>query len=113
MRIARRTSKNADQLAHVTREMYKQNLELAERNKTLTLLRQIDEVVLGSTTELGKATQIIANLLVGEDDFSLAAIYVADKTKVHCLITDAGAPGEFLKAVEKAGVKVLQAGESV
>lgn len=33
--------------------------------------------------------------------------------KVHCLITDAGAPVEFLKAVEKAGVKVLQAGESV
>jgi len=33
--------------------------------------------------------------------------------KVHCLITDAAAPAEFLKAVEKHGVKVLQAGESV
>jgi DeoR family fructose operon transcriptional repressor len=32
--------------------------------------------------------------------------------KVHCLITDAAAPAEFLKAVARIGVKVMQAGES-
>ncbi|MEK7534103.1 MAG: hypothetical protein AAB600_02085 [Patescibacteria group bacterium] len=30
------------ELAYVTKEMYKKNLELAQKNKTLSLLRQID-----------------------------------------------------------------------
>jgi len=83
MKIARRGKVASDQLAHVTQEMYKQNLELAERNKTLTLLRRIDEVVLGSATEVAKVTQTIADVLVDETDFTFSAIFVADKYKTH------------------------------
>lgn len=83
MKIARRSKASSDQLAHVTQEMYKQNLELAERNKTLTLLRRIDEVVLGSATEVAKVTQVIAGVLVDDTDFNFAALYVTDRYKSH------------------------------
>jgi len=83
MKIAHRSKQTSEQLAHVTREMYKQNLELAERNKTLTLLRRIDEVVLGSSAEVAGVTQIVANVLVDETDFSFSAIFVTDKYKSH------------------------------
>lgn len=36
---------------------------------------------------------------------------VCDLNRIHCLITDAAAPPEFLSAIEKMGVKVLVAGE--
>lgn len=83
MNIFRRGGQTSDQVAHVTEEMYKQNLELAERNKTLTLLRKIDEVVLGSATDVEKVTQLIANVLLDDSDFNFSAIYVTDKFKSY------------------------------
>lgn len=65
-----------DELAHVTQEMYKKNLELADRNKTLALLRKIDEVVLSSANDLQKVAQEIAGTIIAETDFSLAIIYL-------------------------------------
>ncbi len=61
--------------------MYKQNLELAERNKTLMLLRRIDELVLKSTTSAREVAQLITDLLIDEIIFNLAIIYIADKSK--------------------------------
>jgi len=87
MNILHRSKGDTEQLAHVTREMYKQNLELAERNKTLTLLRRIDEIVLGSSSEVVKPTQLIADLLVEESDFSLSMIYAVDKEKTYLTAT--------------------------
>lgn len=83
MKIVRRKKASSEQLAHITQEMYKQNLELAERNKTLSLLRSIDEVVLSSAASAQEIAQIIANLLTTESDFNLAVIYVANEERTH------------------------------
>ena len=39
-------------IEHITAEMYKRNKELAETNKTLSLLRTIDALVLESHTSV-------------------------------------------------------------
>jgi signal transduction histidine kinase len=66
------------ELAHVTKEMYKKNLELAERNKTLSLLRKIDEIVLGSVTDTKEIAQQVVNSVVEEADVIAAAILLLD-----------------------------------
>lgn len=82
VKIVNRRKNTKQQLAHITQEMYKQNLELAERNKTLTLLRLIDEVVL-SPADTAKVTQTIADILTDQSDFNLAIVYTSDKHKIH------------------------------
>ena len=94
MKVIRRRTNN--QLEHITQEMYKQNLELVERNKTLTLLRQIDEVVLGPVTDVHKAVQMIADILVKDSDFNLAMLYVdseKDKRVLSLYGLAASSPG--------------------
>jgi signal transduction histidine kinase len=68
-------------LEHITQEMYKRNKELTETNQTLSLLRRIDELVLGATQKDTHIAQAMASLLVTEADFNLAVIYVANKEK--------------------------------
>jgi signal transduction histidine kinase len=68
-------------LEHITQEMYKRNKELTETNQTLSLLRQIDELVLGAAQKDTHVAQDIASLLVDTADFNLAVIYVANKEK--------------------------------
>lgn len=67
------------ELAHVTQAMYKQNLELAERNKTLSLLRKIDEIVLNSVTDTKQIAEQVATAVVTEADFKLMTIFLVDK----------------------------------
>jgi len=69
----------AIELAHVTKEMYKKNLELAEKNKTLSLLRKIDEIILGSVTDTKEIAQQVVNSVVEEADVKAAAILLYDK----------------------------------
>ncbi len=94
-----------DQLAHVTEGMYRQNLELVESNKTLTILRQIDEVVLGPTTEVNKVAQMITDLLVKDSDFSLAILYVKDgqpdSLRIRGLSSQAPTTSETLKVINE------------
>ncbi len=77
MALLRRTdpAQPAD-ITHVTQEMYKKNLELADRNKTLALLRKIDEVVLGSAANPQNLAQQVANTVLTETDFKFAAIFI-------------------------------------
>lgn len=70
-----------DELSHVTQEMYKKNFELAEINKTLSLLRKIDVIVLSSVTDVREVAQQIADLTVQETSFTGLIIYLFDKTK--------------------------------
>ncbi len=60
-----------DEVNHVAQELYRQNMELAERNKTLALLRKIDEIVLGSATDLSMVSELIADTVVSETSFIL------------------------------------------
>lgn len=68
-------------LEHINREMYKRNLELAERNKTLSLLRKLDELILNSVTDVRETSIQVTKLLVEEADFRLAAIFLLDNDK--------------------------------
>src|SRR6185295_11206976 len=109
VKIINRRQNTKEQLAHITQEMYKQNLELAERNKTLSLLRRIDEVVL-SPADTAKVSQTIADTLTDQTDFNLALVYVADKHKIHleqrALATQTN-PGQTAKRILSEDLKVL------
>jgi len=67
------------ELAHVTEEMYKKNVELTERNKTLSLLRKIDEVVLSKVTDIVQIAQQVVNTVVNELEFKAVIILLLDK----------------------------------
>lgn len=65
----------------INQEMYKRNLELAETNKTLLLLRAIDEVVLSTVTDMKVAMTTVASTLAKESGFPFAAIYMRDNRR--------------------------------
>lgn len=64
---------------HVAQEMYKKNLELNERNKTLSLLRRIDEIILSSVTDTQQIAQQVADAIVEEEGFKAVIILTLDK----------------------------------
>src|SRR5690242_2940252 len=64
---------------HINQEMYKQNLELSEKNSTLLLLQRIDESVLGSARSTVAVPQMVTDLLVRESNFNLAIIYTKNE----------------------------------
>ncbi len=69
------TSSLQGELTHATEEMYKKNVELNERNKTLSLLRKIDVIVLSSVTDPNLVAQQVADLIVAESEFRGLAVY--------------------------------------
>ena len=69
----------ASELEHVTEEMYKKNKELAEKNKALALLRQIDGIILSKVTDLNQIAQQVTNTIVNELGFKSVAILLLDK----------------------------------
>lgn len=81
----------SDDVSHITEEMYKKNLDLNERNKTLALLRRIDEIVLSSVTDLKQIAQQVSDLLT-EDEFRLVFLYLLkDSLIVPLSISTTGA----------------------
>lgn len=61
-------------LEHVTQEMYRRNLELAETNQALSLLRAIDTLVLESHEELGKLCSQISEAIVNTASYPFVGI---------------------------------------
>lgn len=74
-------SSQSDERMHITQEMYKKNFELAEINKTLSLLRKIDVIVLSSVTDVNEVAQQIANTIVKETSFLGIVVYLFDTKK--------------------------------
>lgn len=87
-------------LEHINQEMYKRNLELAERNKTLSLLRKLDELILGSVTDVQETATQVTKMLVEEAEFRLAAIFLLDEEKKNLTLTAFAKP-PFLTDEEK------------
>ncbi len=100
-----RAGATEEQLAHITQEMYKQNHELSDKNKTLSLLRHIDEAVLTtSASKENNIPQLVCDLLVKEAQFSLAAIYLADSSKSYAGLATISSE-EFIDDVTKQALK--------
>lgn len=70
-------------LARINQEMYKKNLELAERNKTLSLLRKIDEIILSTVTDIREIARQVCTILVNDGEYQTAAIYLLTPDKKH------------------------------
>lgn len=64
---------------HITQEMYKKNLELAERNKILTLLRKIDEIILSSVTKVDQIADQIVQCIIANSYFKTVFIFLLDE----------------------------------
>lgn len=75
-----------DELTHVNHEMYKKNLELAEKNKILSLLRQVDSVILSSIIDIKQTVQKTANIIVEEADFIKALTILTFDKETNSII---------------------------
>lgn len=62
---------------HVTEELYKRNAELAVRNKTMALLRKLDEISL-ATTDMRDMARKMADAIATELGYEIVAIAVTD-----------------------------------
>lgn len=66
-------------IEHITAEMYKRNRELAETNKTLSLLRAIDSMVLESHATLKMVCTHIAEAITQSTDYPFAGLLTRSK----------------------------------
>lgn len=62
-------------IQHVTEEMYKRNKELAETNKTLSLLRNIDALVLESHASLKMVCEHITQAIAQATDYPFVGLF--------------------------------------
>lgn len=69
----------ASELAYVTQQMYKKNFELVERNKTLSVLRKISDIILSKVTDIKQVAQQVADVVVVEAEFKAVIILLLDK----------------------------------
>src|SRR5256885_899630 len=82
-------------LEHITQEMYRRNKELADTNRTLSLLRTIDSLVLESRDSIKVLAELITSAIASTTEYPLIAIYGAsslgtDKLEVYGI--NSGAP---------------------
>jgi len=73
------TGISSEELNHINQEMYKKSAELSDKNKTLSLLQNLNELLLGSITNIQEITQQVTRLLAGENDILLATLLLYDK----------------------------------
>lgn len=77
-----KTEESGD-LAHITQEIYKKNLQLAETNKLLSLLRSIDEIILGSVNDATQIANQVVRLVVDVAGFRGMILMLHDKSSKH------------------------------
>jgi signal transduction histidine kinase len=77
VRITGRKQQLEQDLEHITQEMYRRNKELADTNRTLSLLRTIDSLVLESHDSIKVLSEQIAAAIAKSTDYPLVAIYGA------------------------------------
>ncbi len=71
-----RKKKLQTMLERVTQEMYRRNLELAETNKTLSLLRKIDELALESQDSIEAFCDALAAAIAAAGEYPLVGVLV-------------------------------------
>src|SRR5258706_12943584 len=73
-RISSRKQQLERDLEHITQEMYKRNKELAETNRTLSLLRTIDSLVLESHDSIKVLSGQIASAVTVTTEYPLVML---------------------------------------
>src|SRR5258708_2901415 len=76
---ATNTGISSTELNHINQEMYKKSAELSDKNKTLSLLQNLNELLLGSITNIQDIAKQVTQLLVHDNDFLVAALLLYDK----------------------------------
>ena len=74
------TNGSSSELSHINEEIYKKNIELAEKNKVLSLLRQIYEIVLSTVTDPKNISEQVSKLIVHEIGFRGVGIFLVQKS---------------------------------
>ncbi|HSW88107.1 MAG TPA: ATP-binding protein [Candidatus Saccharimonadales bacterium] len=87
------------ELSHIAEELYKKNFELDEKNKTLSLLRKIDEIILSAVTDIKQVAQQVADVVAGDAEFEAVMIFLTDQ-KNKQLIQLAISQTETIKKVQ-------------
>src|SRR5436189_6364394 len=72
-RVLNRRKQLETDLEHVTQEMYRRNKELAETNRTLSLLRAIDNLVLKSHESIAVLCGQMAEAIINTTEYPLVA----------------------------------------
>lgn len=97
--LEKRVKQATEEYKTVNEDVYKKNIDLAERNKTLSLLRQLDVVVLSTVTDTALIGQQVANLIVRELHFKMMSLFLVDR-KDNTLVELGTAPVEIPKQLE-------------
>lgn len=91
-------------IEHVTTEMYKRNRELAETNKTLSLLRNIDAMVLESHATLKMVCEHITEAIVRVTDYPFVCLLTRTAHGEEPLVMNGWSTGS---AIGKLSVSML------
>jgi signal transduction histidine kinase len=100
---ANKNGKDEDLLSSVNRELYKRNAELAYRNKTLALLRKLDEASIASVG-IEDMSQKVTTAICQELGYELVAISILnnkDEEKVMRWLSIASQVPEILEILKK------------
>lgn len=80
---------------HVTQEMYTKNLELVETNRTLSLLRAIDAIVLESQDSINALSTQITKAVAANSNFSTVALFAKLPGQSELELVGRNLPDEF------------------
>jgi len=64
------------ELSHINEELYKKNAELAGKNKVLSLLSEIDQIILSTVNDPMHISERVAQLIVREVGFRAVGIFI-------------------------------------
>ncbi|MCR4263192.1 MAG: HAMP domain-containing histidine kinase [Candidatus Roizmanbacteria bacterium] len=85
----------ADEMTKINKDLYERNVELAIRNRTLSVLRKIYNII-STTLGVEKTAQLLIDEIVSELKFrkGFIALVNQDKTMLHAIATSASTPEE-------------------
>lgn len=72
-------SQLVQELGHITQEVYKKNFELAQTNRTMSLLQKINEIILSSVTDVKQIALQVVYAIAIETEFKSFTILLLNK----------------------------------
>lgn len=99
--------KATDEVKRSNQAMYMQNLQLAESNKTLSLLRKMDDAILSAVNDPQSAAQQVSDIIVDDTNFQSLVIVFTDTTN-NAVSHLATAPSSIMDQIKKNFQKDLK-----